>query len=123
MVWNITETETHPLLLKLRRQYFEAFRNGLFLAMKLNEKKRTISPDGMAMKAPVFHSGYTMSNATEYSANRKTQFGHTSPFLITSYMDLLSHECKRSYAKAVAMSNAIFELLEQCPQLGYGHFC
>ena len=114
IVWNVTDNVTHPMLHKIRTQYMKAFKDGLLLGMKPNEKKRTNASDVGIKKSPVLHSGFTMSNATEYANNRKTHFGHTSPSLITTYTNELSHECRRSYAKAIAMSNAIFEESPAC---------
>lgn len=107
MVWNMVEGKESPLLDHLLVQYEHAFSAGLLLSMSPDEKKRT-------SRAPVLHTGFTMSNCSEYRSNECTQFGHTVPSLIKSYTDKMSDACRKSYAKAVSMSNALFEQSPCC---------
>ena len=107
MVWNMVEGKESPILDHVLLQYEEAFSAGLLLSMSPNEKKRS-------SRAPALHTGFTMSNCAEYKNNECTQFGHTVPSLIKSYTDRMSDTCRKSYAKAISMSNALFEQSPCC---------
>ena len=84
-------------------QFESSVRQGILTTLRCNEGSR--SGKVSDSKAPVFHTGFTMSNCNEYNQCRATSLGHTRPSLITSYLKETSTKCKQEYGKAIAMLN------------------
>ena len=107
----IDESPSHDLV-TIKNQFQTVLDLGLLGFLKCSEKRRSGSDN--KKKSPVLHTGFTTTNCREYSRHRRTQIGHITPSLITSYLENASPQCMQELGKAVAMQNCLFSESPDC---------